>query len=121
MLIEQQAEDIATGFVAESAEKLRRIARHFRAQLGQVPPVAPHCNAPWVSAVVEADGTVRPCFFHRSLGNIYERPLMEILNSERAIDFRRTLDIPSDSVCQKCVCSLHVSDGSQASWKASEH
>jgi MoaA/NifB/PqqE/SkfB family radical SAM enzyme len=109
-LIEQHSDDIASGFVVESAEKLRRIVRHFRAQLGELAPVAPSCNAPWVSAVIEADGTVRPCFFHRPLGDIHEKPLIEILNGDNAVDFRRRLDIPNNSVCQKCVCSLHVSE-----------
>lgn len=46
------------------------------ARLGQVPAVAPGCNAPWVSALIETDGTVRPCFFHRSLGNIHQNRIV---------------------------------------------
>jgi len=107
-LISELSQEIASGFVVESAEKLRRIVLHFRAHLGQCPPVAPRCNAPWVSSVIEADGTVRPCFFHSSLGNIHEKPLMEILNGDEAIRFRRQLDIATDPICQRCVCSLHL-------------
>jgi MoaA/NifB/PqqE/SkfB family radical SAM enzyme len=107
-LIREHAADIAGGFLVESAEKLRRIVLHFRAHLGQLPPVAPRCNAPWVSAVIEADGTVRPCFFHPSLGNIHEKPLLDILNSRQAVNFRQRLDIPNNPVCQRCVCSLHL-------------
>jgi radical SAM protein with 4Fe4S-binding SPASM domain len=66
--------------------------------------MAPLCNAPWVSAVVEADGTVRPCFFHRPLGNIHEKALIETLNGEAAVDFRRRLDIANDPICQRGVC-----------------
>jgi Fe-coproporphyrin III synthase len=109
-LIREHREDISSGFVVENAEKLRRIALHFREHLGQRHAVAPPCNAPWVSAVIEADGTVRPCFFHRALGNIREKTLIEIVNGEAAVDFRRRLDIPNDPVCQRCVCSLHFSD-----------
>jgi Fe-coproporphyrin III synthase len=109
-LIREHRDDITSGFVVENAEKLRRIALHFREHLGQRPAVAPPCNAPWVSAVIEADGTVRPCFFHRALGNIREKALIEIVNGEAAVDFRRRLDIPNDPVCQRCVCSLHFSD-----------
>src|SRR5437016_6785015 len=109
-LIRERTEDIAAGYVVESAEQLRRIARHFRAHLGQLAPVAPRCNAPWISAVVEADGTVRPCFFHRPLGNLREKPLFAILNSGPALDFRERLDIPSDPICRQCVCSLYLSD-----------
>ena len=108
-LIRERSQDLATGYVVESVEKLRRIVRHFRAHLGQLAPVAPRCNAPWVSAVVEADGTVRPCFFHRALGNIREKPLLAILNSEQALNFRERLDIASDPICRRCVCSLYLS------------
>ena len=110
-LIAEYADDITSGFIAESPEKLRRVVRHFRAHLGQVPAVAPRCNAPWVSSVVEADGTVRPCFFHPALGNIHEQNLLSILNGERALEFRRQLDVANNLVCQKCVCSLHIASG----------
>src|SRR6267142_1630206 len=53
---------------AESPEKLRRIAGRFRESLGLARPESPVCNAPWTSAVVETDGTVRPCFFHQPVG-----------------------------------------------------
>lgn len=112
LLIRECASDIASGYIVESPEKLRRISRHFRAQLGQVSPVAPRCNAPWVSAVIEADGSVRPCFFHPPLGNIYQDDFLTILNGETAIDFRTNLDISSNPVCQRCVCSLFIPDGS---------
>ena len=39
---------------------------------------APRCNAPWVSAVIEASGDVRPCFFHPALGNIHQPVIAEI-------------------------------------------
>jgi MoaA/NifB/PqqE/SkfB family radical SAM enzyme len=92
----------------ESPDKLRRIVLHFRACLKQVPPVAPRCNAPWVSAVVEAGGDVRPCFFHPPLGNIHEGTLHEILNGSRALHFRKDLDIASNPTCRECVCSLYI-------------
>jgi len=107
----EYAEDLASGFIVESPEKLRRIVMHFRAWLGQAQPVAPSCNAPWVSAVVEAGGDVRPCFFHRSLGNIRDATLQEIVNSPRALQFRRDLDVASDPICRRCVCSLHIPNG----------
>lgn len=108
-LIRQHSAEISAGFVVESGEKLRRIASHFRAYLGQVPFAAPRCNAPWVSSVIESDGTVRPCFFHPPLGKLGDQPLDAILNSEAAIRFRRELDVSSDPVCRRCVCSLFLS------------
>jgi len=107
-LIRECRKDVESGFIAESPSKLRRIALHFRTQLGQVPATSPRCNAPWVSAVLESDGAVRPCFFHRPIGNIHERPFAEILNGPEALEFRRHLDIPTDPVCRNCVCSLFV-------------
>jgi MoaA/NifB/PqqE/SkfB family radical SAM enzyme len=107
-MIAERARDFDSGFIAESPDKLRRLVAYFRALCGggEFPPVA--CNAPWVSAVVEADGAVRPCFFHRVLGNVHEQPVEEILNSPGAIAFRRGLDVASDPICRKCVCTLRL-------------
>ena len=114
-LIRDFSDDIDSGFVGEGPDKLRRIVRHFRAHLGQCESAAPHCNAPWVSAVVETDGTVRPCFFHQAIGNIREatvepasqaRGMIDVLNSPEALAFRETLDIATNPICRRCVCSL---------------
>jgi MoaA/NifB/PqqE/SkfB family radical SAM enzyme len=99
--------DIASGFIAESSEKLRRIVHHFEAHLGLRRPSSPTCNAPWVSAVVEANGDVRPCFFHPAIGNLNDEPFMDVVNGPRAIAFRESLDVPSNPTCQRCVCSLY--------------
>jgi MoaA/NifB/PqqE/SkfB family radical SAM enzyme len=98
------------GFVAEAPEKLRRIVHHFRAHLGHGEFEAPRCNAPWVSAVIEADGSVRPCFFHPPVGNATERSLEAVVNGPAAREFRRNLDVASNPVCQRCVCSLYRPD-----------
>ncbi len=99
--------DIASGFITESSEKLNRIVHHFEAHLGLQSPSSPKCNAPWVSAVVEANGDVRPCFFHPAIGNLNDNPFMAVVNGERAIAFRESLDVPSNPTCQRCVCSLY--------------
>ena len=55
--------------------------------------------------VIEADGSVRPCFFHAAVGNIRESPLGAIV--ERNLQaFRGGLDLSSDPVCARCVCSM---------------
>ncbi len=95
-----------TGFVQENIEKLNRIVLHFRAHLGFAKPVSPRCNAPWVSAVIEADGTVRPCFFHKPIGNLGGQSLLEVLNSSEARTFRQNLNVATNPICQRCVCSL---------------
>jgi Fe-coproporphyrin III synthase len=96
-------------FIAESPNKLRKIGRYYTASYGLNPFPFKKCNAPWVSAVVEADGTVRPCFFLPSLGNIHEQALGDILNSSEAIEFRKALDMDSNETCKRCVCYLHLS------------
>lgn len=99
----------STGFIAESPEKIRKIHRFYSAVHGHNPFPYKKCNAPWVSAVVEADGTVRPCFFHAPMGNIREHSLEKILNSEQAIRFRKELDVEMNNTCKQCVCYLHLS------------
>jgi Fe-coproporphyrin III synthase len=103
-LIEQEC---GRGFVVESPEKLRRIARHFRAWHGLEEAQAPRCNAPWVSAVVEANGAVRPCFFHEPIGNVHQDSLTAVLNGPRAVEFRQNLQVAENPICRQCVCSLH--------------
>jgi MoaA/NifB/PqqE/SkfB family radical SAM enzyme len=110
-LIETFRSDIESGFIAESPAKLRRIARHYRAQLSLDKPTAPICNAPWTSAVVESDGAVRPCFFHPPFGNINDHSLEQVLNSTAALEFRENLDMDSNPTCRRCVCSLNYTVG----------
>jgi Fe-coproporphyrin III synthase len=105
-LIAVSGRDFQPGFVAESPQKLRRLARHFRAQLGLAAPESPLCNAPWVSAVIEADGSVRPCFFHPPIGNLSGTTLEAVINGPEGRGFRGTLDVANNPVCRNCVCSL---------------
>jgi len=96
------------GFVVESPAKLQRIVDHFRADFGVQPHIAPRCNAPWVSAVLESNGDVRPCFFHPPLGNTSGTSLLAVLNGPRAVAFRESLDVAANPVCRRCVCSLYL-------------
>jgi Fe-coproporphyrin III synthase len=106
-LITMHQEDIRTGFIVESGAKLRRIADRFREYLYHLSPKAPYCNAPWVSAVVDVDGSVRPCFFHNVVSNVNHLTLEEAINSETALNFRSTLNVETNTTCQRCVCSLN--------------
>jgi Fe-coproporphyrin III synthase len=96
----------ADPIVADTPAHLRRILHRFRAYAGLEEHIAPRCNAPWVSAVIELDGAVRPCFFHppvaRSAGD-----LGDALNSHAAVSFRRSLNVEENSICRQCVCSLY--------------
>jgi len=100
--------DFENKFIAESPEKIRKIYSYYAAFycLNDFP--FKRCNAPWVSTVIEADGNVRPCFFHPSYGNIRQQSLDKILNSDKAIDFRKNLDMDKNEICKKCVCYLNL-------------
>jgi MoaA/NifB/PqqE/SkfB family radical SAM enzyme len=100
--------DFDAGFVAESRDKLRRLPRYYAAVRGarDFPPVS--CNAPWVSVVLEANGSVRPCFFHGSIGNVRQAPMATIVGRNLRA-FRETFDVSANAVCVRCVCSLKTS------------
>jgi Fe-coproporphyrin III synthase len=107
-LVSEHRPDFNSGFILETPDKLRRIVHHFRGHLGQTENVAPRCNAPWVSAVIEASGEVRPCFFHPALGNIREQSFSQIVNGANALRFRSTLNVAHNQTCKRCVCSLYL-------------
>jgi MoaA/NifB/PqqE/SkfB family radical SAM enzyme len=95
-------------FIAESPLKMGKIVQYYKAINGLVDYPGATCNAPWVSAVIESDGRVMPCFFHKPYGNIYDGDFLEIINSPQAISFRKNLDVDKDPICRKCVCSLKL-------------
>jgi Fe-coproporphyrin III synthase len=107
--------EIRNHFIAESENKIKQICEYYEAFYDKHSFPNKMCNAPWVSAVIEADGTVRPCFFHESIGNIHGDSIMDILNSQKAMNFRRMLDINTNSICEKCVCYLNLSIKSKVS------
>jgi Fe-coproporphyrin III synthase len=99
---------IASGFLQDGVDGLWRIYHHYAAAVGQGEAPRVRCNAPWVSAVLEPNGNVRPCFFqpaYPSSGGALEA----IINSPGAIQFRRGLDVRRDATCRRCVCTLSLS------------
>ncbi len=108
-LIENYRDEFDSHFVAESPQKIRQIYEYYAAFYGLNPFPYKKCNAPWVSTVIEADGSVRPCFFHDVIGNIKDSSLAEILNSDLAFNFRKNLKMAENDTCKKCVCSLNLS------------
>jgi Fe-coproporphyrin III synthase len=102
------ARDFDSGFVAESPDRLRRLPRYYAALRGDAPFPRVSCNAPWVSVVVEANGSVRPCFFHGSIGNLREAPIATIVGRDLRA-FRESFNVGADPVCVRCVCSLKTS------------
>jgi MoaA/NifB/PqqE/SkfB family radical SAM enzyme len=109
-VIANEGEAFRSGFVAESPDKLRRLPEYYAALRGEGPFPKVSCNAPWVSAVVEANGAVRPCFFHPPVGNVRESPLERILREDLP-PFRRKLSVAADPLCQRCVCSIRIRPG----------
>ena len=92
----------ADGFILESPRKLDRLADHLRASAGLGSFGAPECDAPWWSSVVEADGAVKPCFFHASVGQAGDglRRTRESEAQRRALaEVRR-----GKATCDACVC-----------------
>lgn len=115
-LISEARERLAPTFsIAESRKKLQRITDHFAAEAGLIPHRAPVCNAPWVSAVWEVDGTVKPCFFHQPIGNLAQGTLENILHGNNALEFRSRLKVDENEICRRCVCSLNYQPSNEAS------
>jgi len=102
------ARDFESGFIAEAPDKLRRLPRYYAALAGAQPFPEVSCHAPWMSAVVEANGGVRPCFFHDPIGNIRDTPLDQIV-TQNLRAFRQSFDVGANPVCVRCVCSLKTS------------
>jgi len=108
-VINLNKEGFSNGFIAESAKKIQDIYLYYAAFYKKNDFPYKKCNAPWVSTVIEADGSVRPCFFHETIGNIRDTPLDQILNSPEVINFRKNLNTHTNSTCVKCVCTLNLS------------
>jgi MoaA/NifB/PqqE/SkfB family radical SAM enzyme len=108
-LMLEHADDFKSKFIAESPSKINDIYLYYAAFYGLNDFPFKKCNAPWVSTVIEADGSVKPCFFHETIGNIRDSSLPEILNSKQSIAFRKSLEMETNPTCVKCVCALNLS------------
>ena len=109
--IEAYRPEFDARFVAESPEKLRRLPAYYAALRGDGPFPDVRCHAPWVSVVIDANGAVRPCFFHAPVGNIRRAPL-ETIVARNLSAFRASLDVATDPTCARCVCAL------KTTWRA---
>jgi MoaA/NifB/PqqE/SkfB family radical SAM enzyme len=101
-----EAARFSNGFVAGGRASLDRIVHYYRALVGDGEFPAVQCNAPWVSAVLEPAGVLRPCFFQAPYAA--HADLAGGLNGEQAVAFRRSLDVEADETCRRCVCSLNL-------------
>jgi Fe-coproporphyrin III synthase len=100
--------DIDSHFVSESSVKLNKIFTYYCAIHNLCEFPYKKCNAPWVSAVIEPDGNVKPCFFHPSIGNIRSGSLTAILNGAKGMQFRKSLNMEENDTCKRCVCYLNL-------------
>ena len=104
-LARDHADDFASGYIVETPAKLQRIHDHCRAQLGLGAAPAIRCNAPEFSAVIEADGGLRPCFFIAGPGRVGKTGLADALNTAAQRQLRADIRAGRRSECRHCVCS----------------
>lgn len=107
-LLVHYTQDFDSLFIAESSQKIKDIYTYYCAIQGLCDFPYKKCNAPWVSAVIEADGNVKPCFFHPSVGSIHQKSFKNILNDNRALQFRKNLNMDVNETCKRCVCYLNL-------------
>lgn len=96
--------EFENGFIAESPAKLRRLCQYFAALIGEdsLPPV--RCNAPRWSAVIETDGSLKPCYFLPAWGKLDGQSLRDALNDPDAQSLRRAQRNGEREECKRCVC-----------------
>jgi len=110
----EREEDLRLGFIAESAQKLRRIHQYFAALHGRAAYPKVRCNAPEFSAVIGATGKVQPCFFISGpadarippSGAEAGRDLAGALNGVGMSALRAAIRDGRRAECKTCVCSL---------------
>jgi MoaA/NifB/PqqE/SkfB family radical SAM enzyme len=103
------AAEFRSGYIAESPDKLRRLRQYFGAllSLNEFPLV--RCNAPRWSAVIETDGSLKPCYFLPATGKLNGGSILNTLNEPGAIDLRHQQRLGEREECSRCVCSAHKS------------
>ena len=97
-----------TGFISESADKLRHVAQYFEALIGKASYPRNYCNAPMVSAVITSTGKLQPCFFLPAFGSLRDGRIGDLVNNSEIRSTRQGVRSYSLERCQKCVCTLHV-------------
>lgn len=106
------ADAFRAGRIAESPQKLRRILYdYFSSAHHAAPYVAPQCNAPHFSTVVEVDGTLRPCYFLPAYGRLTPTSshLKSAINTNAAAALRKAYQQGKRAECARCVCPLYKS------------
>ncbi|MEO8611434.1 MAG: radical SAM/SPASM domain-containing protein [Chloroflexota bacterium] len=106
--VEQRfAADFASGLIAESPQKMRRMVNYFNAINGEESFPRPRCNSPHTSTVIEVDGTLRPCYFLPAYGKLNGAKLPEAINTSAAQALRQAYRTGQRPECERCVCPLY--------------
>lgn len=103
-LFVSHAEHFADGRIEESPDKLGRMADYFAAPYGLATFDAPRCNAPHISAVINVDGTLQPCYF---LPHIPHSNGLDAINSPEILELRKAYRSGQRPECARCVCPLY--------------
>jgi radical SAM protein with 4Fe4S-binding SPASM domain len=74
-------------------------------------PFAPICKRLWKSCRIYPDGTIAPCF-HAMVGNIRERPFLELWNNPKMQRLREIINRGLLPGCARC-CSRRFTGGSR--------
>jgi MoaA/NifB/PqqE/SkfB family radical SAM enzyme len=108
------AGDFASGRIAESPAKLRRMVDYFNAINGQGEFPRVRCNSPHISTVIEVDGTLRPCYFLPAYGKLSNgnsvldnQSLKAAINVKEALALRHAYRSGQRPECERCVCPLY--------------
>jgi Fe-coproporphyrin III synthase len=102
------ATEFASGFIAESPAKLRRIHEYFSALQGRGAYPRVRCNAPEFSAVIDARGRLQPCHFIEGPSAApAERSLRARLDGRPMADLRGEIRAGRRIECKTCVCSMY--------------
>lgn len=98
--------DFKNGFITDNkADIHNNIWLHYASLAGREVRLTPICDAPWTSAILEHDGTLRPCFPMPAYSKVKPgQSLRDTLNAAEAMRFRNELDVASDPRCYGCVC-----------------
>jgi len=101
------AESFASGFIAESPQKLGRILQYFSAVCGRAPFPPVRCNAPEFSAVIDASGRVQPCYFIPGPPDACAwHDFMGALDGDGMAARREEIRAGKRPECNTCVCSM---------------
>lgn len=108
-LMASHGDDLRAGLIRGGERELRWLVTHYRRYCGREgKPRFVNCLAPFISTVIDADGTVCPCYFLPPVGSILREPLDVILNNRAYGTVRRRFKRGALAECKLCVCPMRL-------------